>query len=128
MSCFIHQYKDFLSLLFFMQRSFQSQGYFSYFIFNDNSIFFLMNIYSDSAQTVLKYLKNTEVVINNIFIIIGISIFVIIFGILTILIILPIAIYLLTLWIPCILVYHFLLTMFLLDTQTMIMTQTQLLI
>ena len=87
-----------------------------------------MNIYSDSAQTALKYLKNTEVVINNIFIIIGISIFVIIFGILTILIILPIAIYLLTLWIPCILVYHFLLTMFLLDTQTMIMTQTQLLI
>ena len=47
-----------------------------------------------------------------------------IFGILTVLIILPIAIYLLTLQIPYILVYCFLLTMFLLGTQTTIMTQT----
>ena len=30
-----------------------------------------MNIYSDSAQLALKYLKNTEVVINNILIITG---------------------------------------------------------
>ena len=38
-------------------------------LFNDNSIFFLMNIYSDLAQLALKYLKNAEVIINNILII-----------------------------------------------------------
>ena len=39
--------------------------------FNDNSIFFLMNIYSDLSQMALKYFKNTKVIINNIFIMIG---------------------------------------------------------
>ena len=34
-------------------------------------IFFLMNIYSDLSQLALKYLKNTEVVINNILIMMG---------------------------------------------------------
>ena len=39
--------------------------------FNNNSIFFLINIYSDLSQSALKYLKNTEVIINNVLIIIG---------------------------------------------------------
>jgi len=91
--------------------------------FNDNSILFLMNIYSDSAQLALKYLKDTEVIINNILIMMGDFNIHDNFGILTVLIILPIAIYLLTLQIPYILVYCFLLTMFLLGTQTTIMTQ-----
>ena len=37
--------------------------------FNCGSIYFLMNIYSNSSQTALKYLKNTEANINNILII-----------------------------------------------------------
>ena len=34
--------------------------------FNNNVCFYIMNIYSDSLHTALKYLKNTEVNINNI--------------------------------------------------------------
>jgi len=41
------------------------------FFFNNNSLFYLINIYSDSSQTALKYLKNTKVNINNVFIITG---------------------------------------------------------
>jgi len=33
--------------------------------FNNNFLFYLINIYSDSSQTALKYLKNTGVSINN---------------------------------------------------------------
>ena len=36
--------------------------------FNNNNIFWLMNIYSDSFYTALKYLKNTEANIHNILI------------------------------------------------------------
>ena len=36
--------------------------------FNKNSIFFLINIYSDSSQLALKYLKDTEVLLNNVLI------------------------------------------------------------
>ena len=36
--------------------------------FNNNSIFFLMNVYSDSSQSALKYLKDTEANINNVLI------------------------------------------------------------
>jgi len=39
--------------------------------FNQGSIFFLINIYSDLSQSALKYLKDTEVNINNIFIMTG---------------------------------------------------------
>jgi len=39
--------------------------------FNQRSIFFLINTYSDSSQLALKYLKNTEVNINNILIMTG---------------------------------------------------------
>ena len=39
--------------------------------FNQRSIFFLINIYSDSSQSAMKYLKDTEVNINNILIITG---------------------------------------------------------
>jgi len=39
--------------------------------FNQNSIFFLINVYLDSSQLALKYFKNTEVNIYNVIIIIG---------------------------------------------------------
>jgi len=39
--------------------------------FNNNDIFWLMNIYSDSSHSTLKYLKNTEVNIRNLLIITG---------------------------------------------------------
>ena len=39
--------------------------------FNHRSIYFLINIYSDSSQVALKYLKDTKVNINNILIMIG---------------------------------------------------------
>ena len=39
--------------------------------FNDNTYFFILNIYSDSSYTALKYLKDTKVNINNILIMTG---------------------------------------------------------
>jgi len=39
-----------------------------FFFFNCSSIYFLMNIYSDSSQIALKYLENTKANINNILI------------------------------------------------------------
>jgi len=36
--------------------------------FNNNKLFFLMNVYSDSSQLALKYLKNTEINIWNLLI------------------------------------------------------------
>jgi len=39
--------------------------------FNCSSIYFLINVYSNSSQSALKYLKDTEVNINNILIITG---------------------------------------------------------
>jgi len=39
--------------------------------FNQNDILFLINIYSDSSQLALKYLKDTEVNINNVLIMTG---------------------------------------------------------
>jgi len=41
------------------------------FFFNNGSIYFLINIYLDSSQTALKYLKNIEVNINNILFLAG---------------------------------------------------------
>ena len=41
------------------------------FFFNQGSIFFLINIYSDSSQLALKYLKDTETNIHNIIIMTG---------------------------------------------------------
>ena len=38
------------------------------FFFNQGSIYYLLNIYSDSSQTALKYFKDIETNINNIFI------------------------------------------------------------
>jgi len=37
-------------------------------------MFFMINVYSDNHQSVLKYLKDTEVNINNVLIMAGISI------------------------------------------------------
>ena len=39
--------------------------------FNNNMYFFIMNVYSDSSHTALKYLKNTEVNIDNVLIMTG---------------------------------------------------------
>jgi len=39
--------------------------------FNDNIIHWVMNIYSDSSHSILKYLKNTEVNIPNLLIMTG---------------------------------------------------------
>jgi len=39
--------------------------------FNQDSIFFLINIYSDASQSALKYLKDTEVNLSNVLIITG---------------------------------------------------------
>ena len=39
--------------------------------FNNNNMLFLINIYSDSLQSALKYLKNTEVDIHNILVMTG---------------------------------------------------------
>ena len=39
--------------------------------FNQGSIFFLINVYSNLSQLALKYFKNTEVNISNIFIMTG---------------------------------------------------------
>ena len=39
--------------------------------FNQNNIFFLINIYSEFSQLALKYFKNTEVNINNVLIMTG---------------------------------------------------------
>ena len=39
--------------------------------FNNNNIFWLMNVYSNSSHTALKYLKNTEVCIRNLLIMTG---------------------------------------------------------
>ena len=39
--------------------------------FNDNMCFFILNVYSDSSHTALKYLKDTEVNIGNILIMMG---------------------------------------------------------
>jgi len=39
--------------------------------FNDNLYFFILNIYSDSSHTALKYLKDTEVNIDNVLIMTG---------------------------------------------------------
>jgi len=39
--------------------------------FNNNNIFWLLNVYSDSSHIALKYLKDTEVNIQNLLIMIG---------------------------------------------------------
>ena len=39
--------------------------------FNDNTYFFILNIYSNSSHTALKYLKDTEVNIDNVLIMTG---------------------------------------------------------
>ena len=39
--------------------------------FNNRSIYFLINIYSDNYQSALKYLKDTKINLNNVLIIIG---------------------------------------------------------
>jgi len=39
--------------------------------FNNNTIFWIMNVYSDSSHTTLKYLKDTEVNLSNLIIMAG---------------------------------------------------------
>jgi len=52
------------------------------YFFNHGLIYYLINVYSDLSQLTLKYLKNTEVDLNNILIITGNLTLGIIFGIL----------------------------------------------
>jgi len=50
-------------LIFFRNLSrdiFNHRDIFLILFFNNNNIFFLMNVYSDSSQSALKYLKDTE--------------------------------------------------------------------
>ena len=57
------------SLCFSLQNDILNHRNLSYIsFFNQNSSYFLINIYSDLSQLALKYLKNTEVNINNILI------------------------------------------------------------
>ena len=57
-------------LCFYLQKDiFNYRNISCFSFFNNDSIYFLINIYSDSSQTALKYLKNTEANINNILII-----------------------------------------------------------
>jgi len=51
------------------KRHFHYRNISCFSFFNNDNIYFLINIYSDSSQTALKYLKNTEANINNILII-----------------------------------------------------------
>ena len=61
-----------LPLCFFLHTNiFNHRDILLIFFFNDNSLFYLINIYSDSSQTALKYLKDTGVSINNVLIIMG---------------------------------------------------------
>jgi len=87
------------------------------FFFNNNKVFFLINIYSDLLQLALKYLKDTEVDVYNVLVILILEI---VNGILTFYTILALVIYYLTLWIFYLWVYQFLLTVFLLDTWTIV--------
>ena len=57
---------------FFLQKdifNYRNISCISFFI--NGSIYFLINVYSDSSQTALKYLKNTEANINNILVMAG---------------------------------------------------------
>ena len=60
---------DFQVFTLFYKKIFLIIEIFFVFFFNCRSINFLMNIYSDSSQTALKYLKNTKANINNVLII-----------------------------------------------------------
>ena len=57
--------------MFFYKKIFLTIEMFVIFYFKNGSIFFMINIYSDSNQSALKYLKNTEANIQNILIVIG---------------------------------------------------------
>jgi len=60
------------SLHFSLQNDILNHRDISYiFFFNCGSIYFLINVYSDLSQTALKYLKDTEVNINNVLIMTG---------------------------------------------------------
>jgi len=91
--------------------------------FNQNDIFFLINVYSDSSQLALKCLKNTEANINNVLIMI--SILETIFEILTTYTILSIVTYCLILLTLFFLVFPYLLTEFLLGVLITIKTLIQ---
>ena len=61
-----------LQFCFSLQKDIFNHGNIScVFFFNNGSIYFLINVYSDSSQTALKYLKNTEANINNVLVMAG---------------------------------------------------------
>ena len=57
---------DFLSFVFLYKKIFLTIGIFHVFFLNNGSIYFLINVYSESSEIALKYLKNTKANINNI--------------------------------------------------------------
>ena len=60
------------SLCFSLRKNiFNHRDIFCVLFFNHGLVYFLINLYSDSTQSVLKYLKNTEVNINNVLIMTG---------------------------------------------------------
>jgi len=59
-------------LCFLLQKDILNyRNVFCVFFFNHISVYFLINVYSDSSQLALKYLKDTEVNINNVLIMTG---------------------------------------------------------
>ena len=54
-----------------LEKIFSTTGTLIVFLFNNSSIFFMINIYSDEHQSALKYLKNTVANIWNVLIIAG---------------------------------------------------------
>ena len=61
----------FLSSFFFAKDIFNHRDISCISFFNQESIFFLINVYSDLSQLALKYLKDTETNINNVIIMTG---------------------------------------------------------
>ena len=59
-------------LYFFLQKDiFNHKVINCFYFFNNSDIFFMLNVYSDDHQSVLKYLKDTEVNLQNILIMAG---------------------------------------------------------
>ena len=55
-----------IKLLFLLRKNiFNHRDINLIFFFNYSTMYFIINVYSDNQQTVLKYLKNTEINLNN---------------------------------------------------------------
>jgi len=54
-----------------MKEHFELQEYLLFFFFNNSNIYYMINIYSDTNQSAIKYLKNTEVNVRNVLVIVS---------------------------------------------------------